>query len=305
MHLQGRSSRTRVTAIVAALLLTVGAVLAKPKPKPAGQVAAQQMADVDLPADANEASLRVSALDTIYEMDLSAQQLNAVRAAATATADLTKRTPGHTTPPFLAVLRSFQNALLDGKDDQEIARLRNQVLELANGGDIQLDNDIVTTAPARARSADLCLKIKASQIAAYLAAHADEVSDPQELIMSTADGVQDVRDDSAEKATAEETIGAMIQDTATTVGELVAGMDEVRAHAVAEQATNLLRSVDKGPAADFAKRRADLEDSSAKIVGNTTPMQVLNNWLDRQLAILLSNPQLPEAIDAILKVRLQ
>jgi hypothetical protein len=238
-------------------------------------------------------------------MDLSVQQLNAVRAAATATADLTKRTPGHATAPFLAVLRSFQNALLDGKDDQEIARLRNQVLELANGGDIQLDSDIVTTAPARAKSADLCLKIKASQIAAYLAAHADEVSDPQELIMSTADGVQDVRDDPAEKATAEETIGAMIQDTATTVGDLVAGTDEVRAHAVAEQATNLLRSVDKGTAADFAKRRPDLEDLSAKIVGNTTPMQVLNNWMNRQMAILLSNPQLPEAIDAILKVRLQ
>jgi hypothetical protein len=55
----------------------------------------------------------------------------------------------------------------------------------------------------------------------------------------------------------------------------------------------------------FAKQRQTLEDSAGKIVGNMSPVAVLNNWLDQQMAILLSNPQLPDAIDAILKVRLQ
>jgi hypothetical protein len=38
-------------------------------------------------------------------------------------------------------------------------------------------------------------------------------------------------------------------------------------------------------------------------VGNIHPMRVLDNWLEHQLASLLSNPQLPEAIDAMIQFK--
>jgi hypothetical protein len=299
----------RGAAMGAALLLMLGsprAAWGKP-PKAAATQSADEAAAaaIELPADVNDASLRISAMDTIYELDLSVQQLNALRAAATGTAATTKRTPGQATPQLLAALKNFQTALLAGKDDAQVAKLRNQVLDLANGDDVQLDNGIVTTAAARTKASGLCLQLKASQLAAYLAVHADEVSDPQELMMITADGLQDVRSDPAEKADAATISQGMIQDTASTVGALVAGMNDVQAQAIAQRVTDWLRSVDTMTTPIFAKQRQTLEDSAGKIVGNMSPVAVLNNWLDQQMAILLSNPQLPDAIDAILKVRLQ
>jgi hypothetical protein len=299
----------RVAAMGVALLLMLGgpgAAWGKPPKTAATQSADEAVAAaIDLPADVNDASLRVSAMDTIYELDLSVQQLNVLRAAATGTAATTSRTPGHATPQLLTVLKSFQTALLTAKDDQQVAKLRNQVLDLANGDDVQLDNGIVTTTSARTRASGLCLQLKASQIAAYLAVHADEVSDPQELMMITADGLQDVRTDPAEKADAATISQGMIQDTASTVGTLVAGMDDVQARAIAQRVTEWLRSVDAMTTPIFAKQRQTLEDSAGRIVGNMSPVAVLNNWLDQQMAITLSNPQLTQAIDEILKVRLQ
>ena len=48
-----------------------------------------------------------------------------------------------------------------------------------------------------------------------------------------------------------------------------------------------------------------MENSAKKIVGDIPPMQVLSNWMQDQIAILLSNPQLPSAAEVVLKCRTQ
>ena len=223
-----------------------------------------------------------------------------------ASAATTKGTPGTATPQFASTLKDFQTALLDGNDDQKIAGLRNNVIDMVPiGSTIHLDDAISTTAAARANAAAFCQKLKASQIAAS-AIHADEVSDPEELLTMTADGLQDNASDPAEKdGDAAATADAMIQETASAVGNLVAGMDESKAHSVAEKASDWLHNVGKLSNADFVKQRQILEDAATKIVGGVSAMSVLNNWLERQIAILLSNPQLSPAIDAMLKIRTQ
>jgi hypothetical protein len=292
------------------LLLAQCSVFAKPKAKPPPDPAAA----VDLPDDANIASLRVSAMDTIYELDLTTAQLHVLHGLAAETADSGARSAATVTPQFLATLKDLQSALLDASDDQRIAKLRNQIIDMADGPDIHLDNDIVTTERARAKSAIGCGQLKASQIAAYIAVHAEEVSDPLELMMSAADGLQELHADATQKPDARSDAKASdpaadadsaIQETSLTVGYLVAGMDSAKAHAVTQQAAQWLRNANSLSDAEFAQRRTALEESAKKIVGDLPPMQVLDNWMQDQMAILLSNPQLPEAIEAILKFRTQ
>ena len=56
---------------------------------------------------------------------------------------------------------------------------------------------------------------------------------------------------------------------------------------------------------DFTSGRKELETAAKGMTGNVHPMRVLDNWLQRQVAQLLSNPQLPEAIDALINAREQ
>jgi hypothetical protein len=263
-------------------------------------------AAAELPSDVNNASLRVSAIDTLYELDLSIEQLNVLHTMASGLEATTARSPGEATPEFIATLKRFQTALLDGTDDHLIAGLRNDVIDMADSSTVHLDDGISPTAAARAKAAAVTQRLKASQIAAYLAVHADEVSDPEELMMTTADALQEIAGEPAEKnadtgGSAEE----MIQETASTVGYLVAGMDESKSAPVQASAAAWLRNVSKLTNAEFTKQRQTLEDSAKRIVGGTSSTAVLDNWLDRQIAVLMSNPQLPSAIDAILKVRTQ
>ena len=46
-------------------------------------------------------------------------------------------------------------------------------------------------------------------------------------------------------------------------------------------------------------KRAALEASAGQIIGDVPPMDVLNHWMENETAELLSNPQLPEAVEAI------
>ena len=50
-------------------------------------------------------------------------------------------------------------------------------------------------------------------------------------------------------------------------------------------------------------RREIMEESARKIVGDVTSMQVLNHWMESEMAALLSNPQLPQAIDEMIAVK--
>jgi hypothetical protein len=55
----------------------------------------------------------------------------------------------------------------------------------------------------------------------------------------------------------------------------------------------------------FATQRQNMENAAKKIVGDIPPMQVLGNWMQDQIAILLSNPQLPSAAEVVLKCHTQ
>jgi hypothetical protein len=158
-----------------------------------------------------------------------------------------------------------------------------------------LDDQVEPTGPALAKAVGVCRKLKASQVAAFLASHADEISDPVERMV---EGAEEVRLAAPNEA------ANIARKIANDVGHMVAGLDQDKSNAVAAKVTDWFKtSAPKDELTDA--RRAALEQSAAKVVGDVTNIDVLDHWLQSEIAVLLSNPQLPEAIDAIGNARLK
>lgn len=286
---------------------------AKETPKPSAPI----IAGPRLPADLNLASMRVKALDELYEFDLSVEQLKGLRAAAAGAASTRASAPAKGTEKLATALHEFQGALLERKDDKQIDELRNQIADLANADDVQLDDIVQISAAARGKAADVLKQLTASQIAAFLAAHADQVGDPVEMMVDTANQMSAIRETSAAEADAAPAKAApadadsdppnesadLVLNTSTEVGELVAGLDEPKAKSVAADVAKWINKSSSIKAEEFTAKRKTLMVAARAIVGNIHPMRVLDNWLEHRLATLLSNPQLPEAVDAIVQFK--
>ncbi len=136
-----------------------------------------------LPTDLNQASMRVKALDELYELDLSVDQLKKLRALAAGAASTKVGAPPKGTDKLVSTLQDFQLALLQRTDDKQIDELRNKVATLTSDDDVALDDSVEITTAARGKAADVLKQLTASQIAAFLAAHADEVGDPGEMMV--------------------------------------------------------------------------------------------------------------------------
>jgi hypothetical protein len=279
-----------IASVIAICALTLAA---KPKPKPKEQPPVPgQPAITDLPADLNLASMRVHAIDVMYEFDLSPEQLKILRDATGGTASDRKLTPAVGNDKLTAAFADFNKALLLRQDDQEIAKLRNQLTELATADEVKLDDEVEPTKSARAKAADVFKHFTIGQIAAFLAAHADQISDPVERMVLVLTELHD-----AGNATEADT---QIQETSNEIGRLVGGSDENKCTAVTAAVNEWFKAKRELTDEQIITNHATLEASAKKVVGDVPPMDILNNWLENETATLLSNPQLPEAIDAIL-----
>jgi hypothetical protein len=289
-----RTSCGRLATAIALLLIAAtvpsgpaqGAPPEKPaaKPVPAGAIQA--------PADMNDLSMRIAALETIYELDLSASQLAALRADAKGTADPRQRTAAKSTPKLAAAMKDLYAALA-AQDGERITELRDQVADLEDEA-VELDKDVKATDAARAHAPAVLKLLKAGQIAAYLAEHADEVADPAEILTDT---LAEVRDPDVEDPDTE------IRQASEEVGRLVGGLDGAKRKQATEQATAWLKAGRQLKDDEYTARQSALAEAARKIAGDLPPMTVLTHWLENELAELLANPQLTGAIDAVLAAK--
>jgi hypothetical protein len=195
--------------------------------------------DQHKPPDLNAASLRVHAIDTIYELDLSPRQLTMLRAAAAeGVADEHKRSDAGGDEKLTTGFADFNRALLARGDDQQIAKLRNNLTELVTSDDSHLDDEVEATTGARAKAPEICRE--------------------------------------------------------------VGGPDAKKVSAVTEQVAGWLKSRQTLTDEQLVSDHDNLEASAKKLIGDVPPMDILGHWMDEETATLLSNPQLPQAIAAIM-----
>ena len=270
------SRSTILTSIVTCAVVCPSAV-GKPKKK-------------DWPSDLNAASLRVAAMQMLYELDASPEQLRAVKEAGVA--DPAERPPVKGPEPLVKAVRGLRDALLaQPGDDAKISAARNAVADAAADVDPPLADQVRPTAGAKANTAAVVRQFSAGQVAGYLAAHADQVAGPAERLVS---GLTE-----AGEGTPAEADGA-VKRIAAEAAELAVGDDPGRAAPLAAKAADWLRANAAAGAPSSAADRAKLEASARAAIGDPPPVESLGHWFDAEVATLLSNPQLPEAVDALL-----
>lgn len=257
----------------------------QPTPAPAVPVAA--------PTDMNDLSLRVAVLELLRDWDLTPEQLKALRPLAVECAQKSARTPGKSTDALRTALTSLYGQLVQAEpDDDKVAALQDQIDDLRDDEAVDLDDEVEMTDAARRRAPDVVRLLKTGQLAAYIAAHVDEVTDPTEALV---EGLDTIRE--SDPAEWESDRDDILDDVVT----LSAGLDPAAGKTVAAQAKALLDRAHGLSDADFEAKKAELEQAAHKAVGDVSAMQSLGHWVEREVAEMLSNPQLVPAIDAMKK----
>jgi hypothetical protein len=241
-------------------------------------------------APAQSVELQVAALNTIDDLNLDADQLRAIRAllksdsAAPATEPADKGSNA-----YKSVLTSLREAIIS-EDAGKEADSEKKLDQLRTAEHLNVAPAVAMTDFAREKSAAVLKLLRSSQIGSYLAEHGDDVPDALETILDAFD--QSRGQDKA-------AFDAICNEASDQVSVLVGGVTnpsksaEVMLHTAA-----LLQNAYGMNDAQYQAGYKKLENSARRIVGRADGFTALHNWMQREIADLLSNPELPAMIDA-------
>jgi O6-methylguanine-DNA--protein-cysteine methyltransferase len=240
----------------------------------------------------SQLSLEVAAHQTLRNLSVTEAQLKTLRQLAMQTVPRAElRREGKGTDKFRQALAELHRALTSGAEEK-IDELADKLEEIRDQEKPELDDEISMTEEARRRAPEAVRLLGAGQVADYLAVLAGEIDDPRDHLI---DAISKVRGLSPEKWK------ELQSEIAGTVGRLSAGLDAKKAERIGNEAVQLLNAVRSLGDAEFKTQKTELEKRAQKIVGDIGPFDVLRNVMEVTLAELLSNPRLPQVIDARLK----
>ncbi len=240
-------------------------------------------------SDIDRLSLKVAAMMTLHDLDLTADQLKALKVLAKDTADpRTPRDPAKASAKYIETLKALHDALGKANNDEKVTELADKRDALDEDEDVSIDDEITLTPASRTKAATFLRTLSAPQVTSYLATYSDEGPDPEQDVV---DALTDIREANADE------VEDMIKETAESVGTLIGGLDLEKSKDLRNTIAELLRTARKLPASEFTSRLPMME-KSVKLLVAADPMVVIQHWLERDIAELLSNPQLSDAIDS-------
>ncbi len=239
----------------------------------------------------NDVSLEVEALQTLRGLSLTPAQLKALAVLAKEVAPKAReRKAGKASEKYRAALTELRDALRQN-DADKIDTLTEKRDDLRDAEKPDLDDDVEATDAAKRKAPEALRLLTAKQVIDHVGTY-EEVPDPLNLVKTALKDGLDL-DDKEWKESRDE--------TATDVGWLLAGFDDAKAGAIAKRVSALLDKAHAWKGVELTKRQGDIEKAVQEIRGEVGPTDVLRNLLQRDLAELLSNPQLVNAIEARLK----
>ncbi len=240
-----------------------------------------------------ELSMEVQALRTVYNLRLTPDQMKALAKLAKGAAEpARKRNGGTATDDYRKALAELRDALADARDDDKIADLEDTFSELDEKETPEMDDAVEITAPARKHAPEVFKKMKPSQLASYLGFLAENVVDPEDVLVALLKEVRGLKDDEWKDRR---------DDLADELGWLLGGVDDKKSKKFNEAVVALINKVKALSDADYKTRQAALEQEAEKLVAEVGPERVLRNRVEKTLAELLSNPRLGAALEARLK----
>jgi uncharacterized protein YfbU (UPF0304 family) len=236
--------------------------------------------------------LEVDALEKLYHLELNARQQSAFLALAAKTA---AKTPAvkevQAGAEYRKVLKELHDALLNEEADR-IRELSAKLDELQEKETIVIDDEFEMS-DAALKSAPQAFKLlSAAQIVAYLAALDDEVPDPVERLLSAVEEGEDLTGDEWKE---------LRDETAEEVSWLTAGFHTENAAKVKNAVTTWLDRNHRLKGDELSKEWPALEKSAHQLIGNVSALVVIQHYMERELAELLSNPRTAAAMRKIKK----
>lgn len=233
--------------------------------------------------------LQVAALTALQELDLTADQLKQLEKIAE------EIEPGKApaAPPMSNDYRSAMSALRDAlvaDDDEKISDAQDKVDGIRDKEKLDPDHDVDPSESARKQSAAAIGILSSSQLAGFIAIHSEDVPDPVETLVDAVVQSHDKPDEYA----------AIKAEAVDQVSLLLAGFDKAAQQPIAQRAAEWIEQAHKA-ASSAEPDRTELESSARQIVGSPDPFLVLHHWMEREIAGLLANPELREALAERLK----
>jgi hypothetical protein len=232
-------------------------------------------------------SLQVSALQCLALLKSTPDQLETLSKMARGTAPKPQaRKQVQVTEKHRKTLTDLRTALLDG-NDAKVASLSEEMKALHEKEPVDLDDAIEVVAPARKRMTEVLRLYNARQLATFIGSYGEEFPDPVERLLAGFNDARELTGDEWSKSR---------KQLVETLGWLVAGRDADAAGMVEKEAAALLDKAHDLNEEAFKKQQEDLETAAKKLVGQVEGTQVIRNLLERDLAELLSNPELPRVL---------
>jgi hypothetical protein len=234
---------------------------------------------------------QVAALEMIQQLDLSADQMRAMQKLVSGVKPATMPGRAKMNDEYRNALTEYRKALVGG-DEDKIADAEDKVAEIRDKDESASEPDIDATESARQAAPQLLAILHPSQIASYISDHADDVPDPLQTML-------DALDEMAGKS--DEEYSSIKSEAADQAAMLLVGVDPKAQEPIAKKVSDWIDSAHKLSADELKAKRTTLEASAKEIVKQPDPLECLRHWLQRDLADLLANPELPEALTSRLK----
>lgn len=239
----------------------------------------------------DDLEMQVAALSKLHDLELTTAQLKQLKALAAQSEPAKAPAAGLSSEAYQSALSALRDALL-GDDDEKIGTAQDRVdtlREQAKLGDAP-DPTVTDSALKQAPAAVSLLTV--TQIASYIAANEDDVSDPVEEMMDALDQLSD-------KPGADEYAGIR-SELVSEVALMVAGPDKTAQQPIAKKVSDWLDSAHAVNPDKLDSERGNFERSARQIVGKIDAFRSLRHWMQQEMATLLSNPALPAALDKLI-----
>jgi hypothetical protein len=243
------------------------------------------------PQDVNPLNLEVTALEMLYQFQVSKAQLEQLaRLAPTTTAAPPAARAIEVSAEYLSALQELHAALAENDDDR-VARASGSMEKVRANESPDFD-EVDITAAARKHTPAVLRRLGANQVASYLVDYADEFPDPRQKLLDALDVVRKSPGREWEERR---------DEVAGQVGWLVGGLEIAAEEKVSRDVAQLLNRVHAMKDDEYTAARAELEKAIDTIISAAGPTDVIRHFVERSLAELLSNPRLAAAV----KLRLE
>jgi hypothetical protein len=237
--------------------------------------------------DVLKLQLEVDALSTLDDLHLTPSQLSDLQTLAADSAAPMPTGTMNVSAARATALQNLKTALLGGNEDT-IGDAQDKVSNLededTNGPD---EPDIEPTDAAKGKLSQTMKLLTPPQVAAYISANSDDVPDPGAILVDALNQCHDL---------SKEDFTSLKEDTTQQLGELAGGMSPTKTPAIIGKAGKFLDTARALTADDFKTQLPSLQDQARKLGATVDPVNCIRHWMEGDLADLLSNPQLGQAL---------